>query len=43
VQWQNADGMQNLRLKSTFDAEMLAHLEAVQTLDEVALILRSEM
>jgi hypothetical protein len=41
VQWRNGDGMQNLRLKSTFDAEMLAHLEAVQTLDEVALILRS--
>ena len=41
VQWQNAEGMQNLRLKSTFDAEMLAHLDAAQTLDEVALILRS--
>jgi len=42
VQWKNAEGMQNLRLKSTFDAEMLAHLEAAQTLDEVALILRSK-
>jgi len=30
-------------LKSTFDAEMLAHLDAAQTLDEVALILRNEM
>jgi len=42
VQWRNAEGMQNLRIKSTFDAEMLAHLNAAQTLDEVALILRSE-
>lgn len=41
VQWQSAKGMQNLRLKSTFNAEMLAHLNAAQTLDEVALILRS--
>jgi len=43
VQWQTVEGMQSLRLKSTFDAEMLAHLEAAQTLDEVALILRSEV
>jgi len=42
VQWRNAAGMQSLRLKSTFDAELLMHLEAAQSLDDVALILRSE-